>query len=236
MSALVMMAGTLANAREHVVLLHGLCRTRASMVKMEKALKAEGYTVSNIGYPSRTASIEELSEVAVARGMREGREAGASKVNFVAHSLGGILIRSYFSRHSAERVGRVVMLGPPNRGSELVDRMGTWPVFRRINGPAGLELGSGGDSTPNRLGPPRFSCGVIAGNWTINWINSSMITGPDDGKVSVERTRLEGMADHVVLPVTHPYLMKNRRAIEQTIRFLKEGRFGREHRTSNVEC
>jgi hypothetical protein len=117
------------------------------------------------------------------------------------------------------------MLAPPNRGSEVVDKIGDWKAFRKLNGPAGSEMGTGSGSTPNALGPVSFELGVIAGDRSINWINSSMIPGPDDGKVSIENTKVEGMKAHLVVHATHPYLMKNRKAIQATLVFLKSGTF-----------
>jgi triacylglycerol lipase len=195
------------------------------MNRMATALAKAGYHVNNVGYPSRTASIEALSDEAIGRGLADPAMRACSRVHFVTHSLGGILVRSYYKRHEPGRLGRVVMLGPPNQGSEVVDRLRNWWLFRRLNGPAGGELGTDANSTPNQLGPVNFELGVIAGNRTINWINSWLINGPDDGKVSVERTRVEGMKELLTLPVTHPFLMNNKRVIEHTLRFLKHGEF-----------
>jgi pimeloyl-ACP methyl ester carboxylesterase len=218
------------NASEGVILLHGLCRRSSSMQKMAKALEASGFIVVNQSYPSREGSIEELSEQAIGEALDDPRLSGCGKIHFVTHSLGGILVRSYFKRHHTERLGRVVMLGPPNRGSEVVDRIGRWGLFKALNGPAGSELGTNPDSTPNQLGGVDFELGVIAGDRSINWINSAMIDGPDDGKVSVERTRVDGMKDHIVVHVTHPFLMKRKRVIDLTIKFLKFGSFAIERR------
>jgi triacylglycerol lipase len=212
-------------ATERVVLLHGMCRTASSMRPMQRALEEAGFEVLNIGYPSRTATIEELSESVVGPLFDGQEDSSAGRIHFVTHSLGGILVRQYAANHPEARIGNVVMLAPPNRGSEVVDRIGPWRVFSLINGPAGRQLGTGVDSVPNRLGPANFNAGVIAGRYTINWINSLMIEGPDDGKVSVERTKLEGMADHLVVAATHPMIMRNREAIAQTIEFLRHGKF-----------
>lgn len=214
---------------EHVILLHGLCRTSASMTKMERALTQAGYHVWNIDYPSRTNTVAGLSESVVPAAIRECRKTGAERVHFVGHSLGAILIRDYLARHEVAEVGRVVMLGPPNRGSEVVDKLGSWWLFRKINGPAGCELGTTPDSAPNRIAPlhSNIAVGIIAGNRSINWINSLMIPGPDDGKVSVDRTRLKDATGHLVLRTAHPFLMKNAIAIQQTIRFLRDGQFER---------
>jgi pimeloyl-ACP methyl ester carboxylesterase len=220
-------------ATEHVILLHGLSRTSASMKAMQQALTTAGYAVSNIDYPSRTDSVENLAESALGPVLAACRRQGAAKIHFVTHSLGGILVRSYFSRQAAAGdIGNVVMLGPPNQGSEVVDRIGDWPVFSAINGPAGRELGTAPTSTPNQLGPTRLHVGVIAGTRSINWINSLMIPGPDDGKVSVERTKLAGMSDHLVVAASHPFLMTNRVVIRQTLVFLRSGRFEHAPRAS----
>jgi pimeloyl-ACP methyl ester carboxylesterase len=210
---------------EHVILLHGLCRTTHSMRAMERALTAAGYHVWNIDYPSRTNTVASLSEAVLAPAIRDCDAAGATRIHFVGHSLGGILIRDYLARHALANAGHVVMLGPPNQGSEVVDKIGSWWLFQKINGPAGCELGTAPDSAPNRIGPPNVKVGVIAGKLSINWINSLMIPGTDDGKVSVERTKLAGMADHLVLPTAHPFVMKNSQAIQQTLHFLKMGKF-----------
>lgn len=219
-------AGT-AQPAEHVILLHGLCRTARSMAPMERALTRAGYRVVNVDYPSRSAPIADLSERAIAAALARCRRDGAVRIHFVTHSLGGILVRSYLARHRLPELGRVVMLGPPNQGSEVVDRLGSWRVFSLTTGLAGSELGTSPRSTPNRLGAVTFSVGVIAGSRSLNWINSCLIPGPNDGKVAVARTRLAGMADHIVIPATHPFLMRNRTAIRQTLAFLRTGAFAR---------
>lgn len=223
-----MIIASAASAKEAVILLHGLARSDSSMAKMATALKQEGYTVLNVDYPSRTATIEDLAGKVIGDAMDNPAVKAAGKIHFVTHSLGGILVRHYLKTKHPSRLGRVVMLGPPNQGSEVVDRLGDTSLFSAINGPAGKQLGTGSDSLPNRLGPVDFDLGVIAGDRSINWINSLMIKGPDDGKVSVERTKVAGMKAHLVIHATHPYLMKNSRAIRETIHFLRHGRFSTE--------
>ncbi|MGA9778075.1 MAG: alpha/beta fold hydrolase [Verrucomicrobiia bacterium] len=213
------------SAPEAVILLHGLCRTSHSMTRMERALTGAGYQVRNVSYPSRTASIQQLTDDAIGKAITECQRDGATRIHFVTHSLGGIMVRSYLARHSLPSLGRVVMLAPPNQGSEVVDKLGWTFVFKWLNGPAGNELGTDTNSLPNKLGPVTYSVGVIAGDRSINWINSLLIPGRDDGKVSIERTKLAGMSDHIVIHATHPFIMKNREAIRQTIHFLQTGAF-----------
>jgi len=210
---------------EQVILLHGLCRTSRSMDTMARALTQAGYKVWNIDYPSRSAPIAQLAESTIGQAVTNCERDGVTKIDFVTHSLGGILVRSYLAQHSIPTLGRVVMLGPPNQGSEVVDKLGGWWLFKKINGPAGNELGTDKNSVPNRLGPANFCVGIIAGDRSINWINSLLIPGRDDGKVSVERTKLAGMADFIVIPAAHSFLMRNKTAIAQTISFLRTGKF-----------
>lgn len=220
-----MMLADVAAAADGVILLHGLARSAGSMGKLESGLSRAGYVVVNVDYASRSAGVGQLGEDVIPAALADPRLAACGRIHFVTHSLGGILVRAHAAKSGIPKLGRVVMMGPPNQGSEVVDRIGGWGIFHRINGPAGRELGTGPDSIPCRLGPVDFELGVIAGDRSINWINSSMIDGPDDGKVSVERTKVEGMKEHVVFHVTHPMMMKNRAVIDATLRFLATGSF-----------
>jgi pimeloyl-ACP methyl ester carboxylesterase len=195
------------------------------MGKLASALIQAGYYVENIDYPSRSASIARLSDAAIDRALADAKMQSCSRIDFVTHSLGGILVRSYLRQHHLDRLGRVVMLGPPNQGSEVVDKLGGWWLFRKLNGPAGSELGTDPDSTPNKLGPVDFELGVIAGDRSVNWINSLMIKGKNDGKVSVERTKVAGMKELLVVHVAHPFLMRDQAVIGDTLHFLRYGHF-----------
>ena len=217
-----------AYAEECVVLLHGLARSTHSFHKTETHLSNQYYRVLNIGYPSTQHSIHELSEIAVAESITQANDLECETIHFVTHSLGGMLVRDYLANHTIENLGRVVMLGPPNKGSEVVDYIGDWKLFEWINGPAGQELGTDSLSVPNLLGSADFELGVIAGDRSINWMNSLMIDGPDDGKVSVERSKIEGMSDHITLHTTHTFMMKKKEVLNQITYFLEHGFFEKE--------
>ena len=206
-----------------VILLHGLARTNASMSKMETALEEAGFKTVNHDYPSTEHGIAKLSKDEISAAIHQCSL--DDTIHFVTHSLGGILVRYYVQNQGLEQLGRVVMLGPPNEGSHVVDLLRNSPGFELINGPAGQQLGTEETSIPNQLGPANFDVGIIAGSSSINLILSTMLENPDDGKVSVDSTKLEGMSDHIVLPVTHPLMMKNDEVIFQTVHFLKSGKF-----------
>ncbi|MCU0753782.1 MAG: alpha/beta fold hydrolase [Xanthomonadales bacterium] len=227
-TAALLLLPTLGSAQteaECVVLLHGLARSSASMRPMAAALEDRGYRIANIDYPSREQPIERLAPLAVGEGLAQCRAQSATAIHFVTHSLGGILVRAYLGEHAVPELGRVVMLGPPNQGSEVVDQFAGVPGFEALNGPAGGQLGTGPNSVPLKLGRVDFTLGVIAGTQSINPILSTAFNGPNDGKVSVSRARVAGMSDFIALPVSHPFLMRDDAVIRQTLQFLHSGRF-----------
>jgi pimeloyl-ACP methyl ester carboxylesterase len=213
-------------ASDVVILLHGLARTSSSMEKMAAALKAEGYEVHNLDYPSRHQSINTLATIV--RAQVQAKTDSDDTIHFVTHSMGGIIVRTIQKKAPFDNIGRVAMLSPPNQGSELVDTLGDYSAFGWVNGPAGDQLGTDTNGFIAKLGPVEFDLGVITGDYSINGINSMIIPGDDDGKVSVESAKVEGMADYKVIHATHPYIMKNDKAIALTIQFLKTGAFTEE--------
>jgi pimeloyl-ACP methyl ester carboxylesterase len=213
-----------------VVLLHGLARTERSMEEMGDALLKAGYTVFNIEYPSREKIIEELAMETIPKGIKMCNSINKKQINFVTHSMGGIVLRYYLSREPIPKLGRVVMLSPPNQGSEAADELMGLAVYKWVNGPAGQQLGTGPDGIAARLGPADFTLGIITGNdpGVFDVWFAGMFPGENDGKVSVERAKVEGMTDFLVLPYGHTFIMDEEEVINQTLYFLKYGNFQRE--------
>jgi pimeloyl-ACP methyl ester carboxylesterase len=218
------LAGDAAMADECVILLHGLGRTSLSMLSLQRSLQAEGYSVWNRGYASTRKSIEELSLV-VGRAIDSCVEEGAETINFVTHSLGGILVRQYFQNHNIPNAGRVVMLGPPNHGSEIVDQFKDRWWFRLATGPAGQELGTGSESVPNSLKPVNIDVGVIAGRKTSDPWFSELFAGENDGKVSLASAQLEGMKDFLIVENGHTFMANSQEVGRQVLAFLRTGKF-----------
>jgi triacylglycerol lipase len=225
LTILILLISTQANPmnREHVVLLHGLARTSGSMKELEQALSREGYEVWNIDYSSRKYGISEIAGIVRKEIISKTRN--AEKVHFVTHSMGGIIVRYIQKYDPLPNVGRVVMLSPPNHGSEVVDFLGnTWP-FKFINGPAGKELSTDERGLPQSLGRVDFETGVITGDESINWINSLIIPGKDDGKVSVDSAKVEGMKDFLVVHASHTFIMNDKTVISESLSFIRNGYF-----------
>jgi len=208
-----------------VILLHGLARSKTSMATMEKKLKQAGYSVLNQGYPSRKKNIQYLANDHIPPAIQVCLNNGAKKIHFVTHSMGGILVRYFLKYHCLDELGNVVMLSPPNAGSEIVDIFRSFCLFKWLNGPAGQQLGTSPGDLPHQLGDTRFHPGIITGDRSINLILSRIIPGPNDGKVSVERAKVKGMGDFRVIHATHPFIMKHPEAIALTLHFLKHGSF-----------
>ena len=218
-----------------VILVHGLGRTPASMFILEARLEAAGYRVESFGYPSRSEPIEDLV-VRLETAVHECCSERENALHFVTHSMGGVLVRSYLADRDEPFEGRVVMLSPPSQGSEIVDSYADSPLLRKLLGPSGMRLGTDATGIASELGPVDFSLGIITGDRSINPIGSWLIPGPDDGKVSVARARLEGATDFLVVHATHTFIMNRGDVAAQVAHFLANGEFMSEEGDERVSA
>lgn len=209
---------------DYVVILHGIARTSASMEKLARHLSSNGYHTVNIDYASTEHDFAELT--AQIHLLVGGNVPLGAKTHFVGYSMGTQLTRMYIAEHRPKNLGRVVMIAPPNRGSEVADFLKDNPLYRELWGPAGQQLTTeenGGIAA--ELPKPDYELGVIAGDRSIDPISSAVIPGKDDGKVAIERTKLDGMDDHIVVHASHTFIMQDDEAIRQTLHFLQNGVF-----------
>ncbi len=216
------------NDGDYVVILHGIARSSSSMSKVAKGLEREGFTVFNIDYPSTKYKISKLAEIANKEISKLAADKN-QKIHFVGYSMGSILTRIILDKYrSSYNLGRVVMLAPPNQGSEVTDFVRNNIIYKEIWGPAGQQLGTGADDIASKLGNIDYELGIIAGDRSVDPISSAIIPGKDDGKVAVERTKVEGMKEHVTIHTSHLFIIQNDEAISQTAYFLKNGEFKKE--------
>ena len=209
-----------------VILLHGLFRSALALKPMQWFLEREGYTTVNQSYPSLLYPIDELAEMAVSAGLQHCHGLGLSRVHFVTHSLGGILVRQYAAQRDIPGLERVVMLGPPNQGSQVAQYYGSLELPGPVP-PAILELGLDAESVPRRLGPVRFDLGVIAGNLRLSTWLPGFPDESSDGTVTVAEAVVPGMLDFLQMPVSHTFMIVNPLVMQQVAYFLQHGEFQR---------
>lgn len=209
---------------ESVILLHGLGDVKLSMLKLEIALKDEGYTTKNIGYSTTGETIESLAKKELSEVVERYKKIGFKKIHFVTHSMGGLIVRYYLQDHTLPTGSRIVMLSPPNHGSEIADHFLESKFYKLIVGDVGQELATNSNML-SELKPIVPEVGIIAGNKSSNKYFSKIIPGEDDGRVAVDNTKLTEMKDFIVVPSTHLTIKYNNEVIKQTAFFLKDGKF-----------
>jgi len=209
--------------KEGIVLLHGIFLSKRSMALLAHRLRKQGYDILNLDYPSTRQPIATLAE-----GIHPPVQAFAAKVDkvhFVGFSLGGLIIRAYLNQHRPENLGRVVMLGTPNHGSDFADWLGDFAPYLYLYGPAGQQLGTNPALTERLFGQVDYALGIVAGQTRLDPLANRIFRQPHDGKVSVESTKLEGMADHRVVSSGHTLLIYRPLVARLVAGFLRDGRF-----------
>ena len=215
-----------------VLLLHGIGASSANMRFLELAARLDGYDTLNLTYPSRRQSLTEIANhIAPAVDTFAAR---AGQLHIITHSMGGLVARALIAQHRPANWGRVVMLAPPNRGSEVADRLQNAWVYRRVLGPAGQQLVTRrGGTASDIFGETDFDLGIIAGTRSIYPVPANVLPRPNDGLVSVNATRDARATDHLSLPISHPMMVLSPRIIHQCLTFLRDGRF--DHQRKQAE-
>jgi triacylglycerol lipase len=206
-----------------VILVHGLRSSSRSFERLQAALLAENFNVAMVDYPSTCCPIEMLADSALIPAVNRCRDASSRTIHFVGHSMGAILVRYFLQEHEVPELGRVVLLSPPNHGTELIDKLSWFAPFRKFNGPGGMQLGAKADGFVNRLEKPRYEFLIIQSRRSINPLASLLIPGKDDGRVSFNSAELEGAAALIWVNSHHHAVMKKDETIRNIVRFLKPG-------------
>ncbi|MDX1900951.1 MAG: alpha/beta hydrolase [Gammaproteobacteria bacterium] len=216
-----------AAERQCVILLHGLGRSHYSMSSIESMLKRHNYFVVNENYPSTKKSIESIANQYIPLMVDECLMKHSDHINFITHSMGGIVLREYLQNHEIPKLSHIVMLGPPNHGSQLADLLHNNWLFKLVTGPAGQELTTEKTSIPNTLNHfnSQYQLGIIAGNFSFTPFNQFIFHEKNDGKVAVSSAKLNSMKDFIVLPVSHTFMMNNALVQQQILHFLHYGKF-----------
>jgi len=208
-----------------VLLLHGIGGHGAMMRPCEMALQAAGYRVLNLSYPSRRHSMQQIAE-GLAPQLADFARGLDGPLHIVTHSMGGLIARILINRHRPANLGRVVMLAPPNAGSELADLWSGHWWFRQLLGPAGGQLATRRDKELiEALGTTDFELGIIAARGSASLAGSLLLPSPNDGRVAVWATRDPLAVDHIIVPAAHSTILVSPRAIGQVLHYLRDGRF-----------
>jgi len=212
-------------SRGTVIVLHGIARTSASMGDVARYLQQAGYLVHNLDYASTDLSVHVIADAVYAdvKALVSDNE----PLYFVTYSMGGIVLRAIMAEYSFPSVQRVVMIAPPNQGSEVADFVQDNTLYQWIYGPAGQQLGVAKGKAIHKKLPPSLDVelGIIAGDRSVDPISSAIIPGKDDGKVAIDRTRIKGMKDHITVHASHLFIIKNKEAMRQAVYFLEHGGF-----------
>lgn len=206
-----------------VILLHGLARGGGSMAGLSKHLRGKGFDTWSTTYPSRQHSIAYLASALTEQIVDA---AGDRPLYAVTHSMGGIIVRHLRDRRL--RWERIVMLAPPNRGSQLAAGLVRNPVFQFFYGPAGLELA---DATA--WPAPPVAPAIIAGTRNLALTNvTSWTVGrrfpagvKNDGTVAVEETKLAEMSAFAEVDATHTWIMNSPHVRHLAVTYLSKGCF-----------
>jgi len=223
----LMFASYILDEQECVVLVHGLWRSGFAMRSIASDLEGHGYQTVSVDYPSTQEEIPELVQGYLLKSYEECAQTGAQKIHLVSHSMGGILVRQFLQNHTLPLGSKVVMLSPPNQGSELSEKFGESWWYQWVVGPAGVSLSTKHEGIISKLREVDEPVGIIAAyrDWSL-WPNT-WLPQPNDGTVSVESMKLAEMDDFILVNSGHALMRFNDEVQRQIRQFLAVGEFAR---------
>lgn len=211
---------------DYLVVLHGWTTGYDNMRDACRFFQRAGYHVVSLRYPVRKATPATLINDHIRPGIAKHCTDPERQIHFLTHSLGGVLLREYLRTDRPDKLGKVVMLGAPNNGIELVDRLVDRRGFARFFGPTVVELRTGEDSWPRRLGKADFPLGIIMGNTRLRVpFTSRFLPGSDDGIVSAQSGQLEGMRQLIEVSAFHTALAVRPAILQRAEQFFRTGSF-----------
>ena len=209
--------------QDYIVLLHGIFRSSKHMAKLDGYCSDNGYKTINIDYPSTKFDLMSLAALIWRQIQDQIDDEGT--INFVGYSMGGLLVRIILNKYKVRNLGKIVMIGTPNKGSEVADFLKNNRLYKKFLGPAGQQLITDQSGLQFIVGSMPYEIGGIAGSVCIYPLGALLVQGRNDGVVSVENTKLAGMKDHIIVPYPHFYLPYSKQVHKLTLNFLRYGRF-----------
>jgi pimeloyl-ACP methyl ester carboxylesterase len=207
-----------------VILLHGIARTKRSMAKLERHLQSHGFATLNLDYPSTRLNLEQIVDHLHPL-ITTHTNSHPGPIHFIGYFMGGLVIRAYLAKYRPANLGHVVMLGTPNAGSEIADFLKNVWLYKKFYGPAGQQLITKQDDFAHLFAAIDYPLGILAGSRSLDPLSSLIIRQPNDGKVSIASTKLDGMADHRIIPATHTFFPSHKSAQDEIVHFLRHGKF-----------
>ena len=207
-----------------IVLIHGIHGERSDLSLLNEKLQQKGFKTYNFHYPSTKYPIEKLSSNYLKPFLAKLNSQNQS-ISFLTHSMGGILLRHYLYKNKDIDIEKIIMLAPPNKGSDLVDIFGNNFIFKKRYGPAGQQIGTDLEQNLHLSNLEEYKVGIIAGDKTDHPYFSIFIPGKDDGKVALTNTFIDSDFDFLIVPCGHETILKSKIVLRAVDNYLKKGEF-----------
>ena len=225
--------GAFDKNKDFVIVFHGIYGKAKTLKSITDTLEKEGYSGINIQYPTTEDTVEKITEKYIAPNIesvsktveeentrRKKQGLPEIKINFIVHSMGTGILRYYLKTHKLDNLGKVVFISPPSHGSQLSDNPIS-DILKDTLGNSVRQFKTSSDSFVNSLGEPDYSCYVMIGNKSGNFLYSILIPGIDDGMVPFKTSRLNNCNYKVIENATHTSILKDKRTLNEIADYLK---------------